>query len=350
MRAMLTTDQAALAGRLHDAVADPEFSGVVHVAVGDEVIFACGYGLADRDKGIANTVDTRFGTASATKLFTALGVGALVDDGAISLSTRLVDAVSAPLPGMDVEVTIDQLLGHTSGVFDYYDEELIDDFDNFELPIPPAELLRPSDYLPMLTGPQKFPPGSRFAYSNGGYVLLGLMIEELAGSYHDHLERRVLRPAGMDRSGFFRFDQLPPDTAIGYRDDGRTNADALPIIGGPDGGMFTTAGDLRRLWQGLLAGEIVSRELVDTFLTKTSSCGDGLHYGRGVWIRDWVRDQGDSSPVPYVEGCDAGVSIRSCLYPPDTVVTVVSNTTDGAWPVVRAVDEVVRSDLAASPM
>ena len=319
---------------------------MVHVSVGDEVVFAGGYGLADRARRIENTVDTRFGTASATKLFTALGVGALVDDGVVGLSTRLVDAVSAPLPGMDVEVTIDQLLGHTSGVFDYYDEELIDDFDNFELPIPPAELLRPSDYLPMLTGPQKFPPGSRFAYSNGGYVLLGLVIEELTGSFHDHLERRVLRPAGMDRSGFFRFDQLPPDTAIGYRDDGRTNADVLPIIGGPDGGMFTTAGDLRRLWLRLLAGEIISAELVTTFLTKASRSGDEFYYGRGVWI----RDDGEHPPTPFVEGSDAGVSIRSSLYPPDTVVTVVSNTTEGAWPVNRAVNEIVQGHLAASPI
>lgn len=357
---MATAVHTGLAARIGSAVADHQFTGVVHVAAGGEPVFARAYGLADRAAGVPNTIDTRFGTASATKFVTALGIGALVDDGRLALSTGLVDVVSAPLPGVDPAVTIGALLSHTSGVYDYYDEDMIDDFDAFELPIPPATLLRPSDYLPMLTGPQKFAPGTGFSYSNGGYVMLGLVIEELTGSFHDHLDARVLRPAAMDRSGFFRFDRLPPGTATGYCDDGTggadtsTNVATLPVIGGPDGGMFTTVGDVARLWRAFLSGEIVSPALVETFTTKVSDHGDGegLGYGHGLWL----RDRGDLPPILFVEGCDAGVSIRSSLYrqpapagtagTAGTVVTVVSNSTDGAWAVDRAVNGLVRDHLA----
>jgi len=333
---------AELAARLGSELADLTFSGVVHVSAGDQTVFARAYGLADRAGGVANTVDTRFGTASVTKLVTALGIGALIDDGRLALDTRLVDALPVPLPGTDPAVTIGRLLNHTSGVYDCYDEEVITDFEAFELPIPPARLLRPSDYLPMLTGPRKFPPGERFSYSNGGYVLLGLVIEELTGSFHDHLERRVLRPCGMNRSGFFRLDDLPPDTAIGYLDDGpatgtatATNAGVLPVVGGPDGGMFATAGDLRKLWHGFLAGRVVSAAMVAAFTTLTARYRDDLGYGYGLWL----RDGGD---VRHVEGGDAGVSVRSTHYAPMTVVTVMANSTNGAWPVDKLVNRLVR--------
>lgn len=344
---MPAATHAELGAHIESALASGEFSGVVQVTVADETVFAGGYGLADRAAGIANTIDTRFGIASATKLMTALGIGVLIDEGRLALSSRLIDAVSVPLPGVDPAVTIGQLLSHTSGVFDYFDEELITDPETFQLPVPPATLLRPSDYLPMLTGPQKFSPGARFSYSNGGYVLLGLVIEELTGSFHDHLDRRILQPCRMRRSGFFRLDRLPPDTAIGYvgSDSGTvTNTGILPVIGGPDGGMFATVGDLQRLWRCLLAGEIISAQLVAAYTAKSAHYHDDFSYGYGLWI----RDDGIHPPVHFIQGGDAGVSIRSSLYPPLTVVTTVSNSTDGAWPIDKTVNELVRDHAAAA--
>jgi len=105
-------------------------------------------------------------------------------DGALATEvvSVLVDVVSVPLPGVSAAVTIGHLLTHTSGVYDYLDEEVIGDPDDFELPIAPSKLLGPRDYLPMLVaGPAKFEPGARFSYSNGGFVLLGLALEEVDG-------------------------------------------------------------------------------------------------------------------------------------------------------------------------
>jgi len=305
-------------------------------------LLAQAFGEADRVAGIANTIETRFGIASGTKLVTALAAGALIDDGALAPGDRLVDVVSLPLPGVSEAVTIDHLLTHTSGVYDYLDEDVVADTDQFVLPIPPSALLAPRDYLPMLVaGPAKFAPGERFSYSNGGYVLLGLALEEAGGRpFHALVEERVLRPCRMADSGFFRFDRLPPQVAHGYvetKDGGwRTNADSLPIIGGPDGGMYSTAGDIERLWRGFLAGGVLSPALTASFLAKAASdpAKPHLSYGRGSWIVDDLH---------FIVGQDAGVSFRSNAYADGTIATVLSNTSRGAWPVIRAIDERLRS-------
>jgi CubicO group peptidase (beta-lactamase class C family) len=323
------------------------FSGAVQVTLDRTTALAAAFGEADRSAGIRNTVDTRFGIASGTKFPTALVAGALIDDGLLALDDRLVDVVSVPLPGVSTGVTIDHLLTHTSGVYDYLDEEVIDDPDHFELSIAPFKLLGPRDYLPMLVaGPAKFEPGARFSYSNGGFVLLGLALEEVAGcSFHTLIEERVLRPCGMMDSGFFRFDRLPPRVANGYvetdNEGWRTNIYSLPIIGGPDGGMFTTVGDIDRLWRGFFAGAVISRELVSMFMKKAAIQAERAHsfYGHGLWI----HDDGAGPPLHYIVGGDAGVSFRSSAHSDGTFATVVSNTSKGAWPMIKAIDDWIRS-------
>jgi CubicO group peptidase (beta-lactamase class C family) len=194
----------------------------------------------------------------------------------------------------------------------------------------------------LVDGPAKFEPGERFSYSNGGYVLLGLALEEAAGvSFHALVEERVLGRCGMADSGFFRFDRLPKRVAHGYvetKDGGwRTNAGSLPVIGGPDGGMFATAGDIGRLWRAFLAGRLLSPGLTATFLAKAASdpAKPQLSYGRGLWILD--------DALRFIVGQDAGVSFRSNAYPDGTIGTVLSNTSRGAWPMIRAIDDWVRS-------
>jgi len=165
-----------------------------------------------------------------------------------------------------------------------------------------------------------------------------MLVEELCGDYHQFVETRVLKRACMTSSGFFRLDQLPEGTASGYIEkDGRwrTNIYVLPIIGGPDGGAYATASDMERLWRALLAGQILSPALTRTFLTKAARSGSCLYHGHGVWI----HDDGDHPPVIYTAGCDAGASFRSSCLGNDIVATVLSNTSNGAWPMVKAVNQ-----------
>ncbi len=322
------------------------FSGAVQVTLQGVTEIATAFGEADRAAGIRNTIGTRFGIASGTKLVTALAAGTLIDEGLLALDDALTDLVPLPLPGISAGVTVGHLLTHTSGVYDYLDEDAIGDEDLVELPIAPSRLLGPRDYLPMLlAGPRKFEPGERFSYSNGGYVLLGLALEEAAGRpFHELVEERVLRPCGMSASGFFRLDRLPANVATGYiRTAGggwRTNADVLPVIGGPDGGMFATVGDIERLWRGLFDGVVLSPRLAESFVRKAVDVPGKAHtsYGHGMWI----DDDGPGPPRHYLVGRDAGVSFRSDAHPDRTVVTVESNTSHGAWPMARALEDWLR--------
>lgn len=213
------------------------FSGVVTAKAGG-VAVAAAVGLADRANSRPNRLDTRFATASMTKGFTAVATVSLVETGELTLGTRLRDVVGDDLPNVDPEVTIEDLLGHRSGVGDYLDEELIGDIDEHVPGVPSAHTLeRPDDYLPLVAAPpQVSPPGERFMYNNGGFIMLSLAIERASGrGFHEIVGERVFTPAGMTTAGFLRADDLPPNTALGYLQSGRTNIFHLPVVVGETG-------------------------------------------------------------------------------------------------------------------
>ncbi len=231
---------------------------------------------------------------------------------------------------------------HTSGIPDYFDEELIADFDNFTVAVPWNLLKGPRDYLQVFPDePMKFTPGQRFSYSNGGYILLGVIVEELTGmAYRDYVTQQIFQPAGMTRSGFFSFNRLPENTASGYIEDDqgwRTNIYNLPIIGASDGGAYTTAHDLMKMWDAFWACEIISSDLVHLFsqpFFAADTEGQHRYYGHGMWIY-----QTENINEPYITGCDAGVSFESGVIRRNNfLTTVLSNTSNGAWDVIRIID------------
>jgi len=334
---------ARVSAAVEASLAEHGFSGVVSIRRAGETLCERAAGLADRDGGGRNTMRTRFGIASGTKFLTALAVGRLVADGRLSFDTKAADVSGVRFPRHAPEITVRHLLTHTSGIPDYYDEETAGDFDTFALAIPPSELNGPRDYLPLFPdGEMKFPPGAMFSYSNGGYILLGVILEEVTGEpYARCVERMVLRPAGMSRSGFFRFDDLPEETALGYIETAtgwKTNAGVLPVIGASDGGAYTTAADLHALWSAFFGGALLPRDLVDTFtrpFVRAEMEGKDLRYGHGLW----VREPPDGPREIFITGCDAGVSFRSAVIPDrELEITVISNTTRGAWPVLEDLD------------
>lgn len=311
---------------LNDRVLAVGFSGVVSFCEGDTELYHRAYGYRDVANGLGNNTETRFGIASGTKFITALGIGRLIDQGKLSLETKVTEIDSSFHTFIDGDATILHLLTHTSGVYDYFDEEVIEDFDNFHVEIPWYRLETPSDYLPLFSGQEmKFEPGARYSYSNGGYVLLGIIIEKVSGRlYRDFLEEEVLIPAGMDHSGFYAFNNLPENTAWGYLADGETsNIFSIPKRGGGDGGMYTTAGDLRLLWKNLFSYKILSEELTNFYLSTQTEINDQIGYGCGIYK---TLDDG----MYFIVGGDAGVGFDSRHIPSRSLtVTVVSNRTDG---------------------
>lgn len=185
---------------------------------------------------------------------------AVIGSGITSIPVSVVPAERKGLP---------HLLTHTSGIGDYYDEDEVDDFEHFFVEIPWYALRGPKDYLPLFTEPMKHAPGERFSYCNGGYILPGVIIEEITGvAYHRSVEEQVFTPCGMTDSGFFAMNELPERTAYGYlkaEPAWKTNIYNLPIVGASDGGAFTTAGDMRRLRRAILAGKVVQRDLLESF-------------------------------------------------------------------------------------
>jgi CubicO group peptidase (beta-lactamase class C family) len=335
-----------LADTLDLSIDTHTFSGVVSIRQRGQVLYERAAGHADRSNKVTNTLATRFGIASGSKFFTALAIGKLVEAKQLSFSTKLKDCLALNFPHYSPEITIQHLLTHTSGIPDYYDEDKVTDFDNYSLSIPWHQLRGPRDYLALFPDEaMKFTPGERFAYCNSGYILLGMVIEELAGmKYQDFVEQAIFQAIGMYRSGYFALNQLPEQTALGYIDEEtcwRTNIYQLPIVGASDGGAFTTVDDLATLWRAFWGYEILPKELVEVYAQpymKAEREGEHTYAGHGLWI---VQEAG-GRPEIYMTGCDAGVSFKSSVIQVDELqITVISNTTHGAWPILRDIDRVV---------
>ena len=313
---------------------ESEFSGAVRIDRGDDLVFAEAYGFADRRWEIPNEVDTRFGLASGTKGFTALTVVSLIEDGTLELSTTARSLLGGDLPLIRDDVTIEHLLAHRSGIGDYFDEEVHTDVDSFVLPVPVDRLATTEAYLAVLDGfPTKFAPDERFAYCNSGYVVLALLAERASGvPFHELVVQRVCEPAGMGDSGFFRSDELPERTAVGYVDATRTNVLQLPVRGSGDGGVYSTVADIHSLWRAFFAAEIVSADWVKEMVRPRSESED-RRYGLGFWLDA-------TTEAVLLVGMDAGVSFWSKHDPRSRfTATVVANTSDGAWPIARRLRE-----------
>lgn len=316
------------------------FSGVVRVDLPGEPSSTWAFGDSDRALGVANSAQTRFGFASGTKTLTALVVVGLIDGGEIALDTRARTLLGEDLPTIDDGVTVEQLLAHRSGIGDYFDEDSDLRTNDYAMTIPVHRFVETEDYLPALGQlPSKFAPGADFSYCNSGYVVLALLAERATGRrFRDLVADMVCRPAEMTATAFLRSDELPGAAAKGYLDpDGlRTNVLHLPVRGSGDGGVYGTVDDVHRLWEALHDGRVVPARWVDEMARPRSDVpADDARYGLGLWL-DAV---GDGRAMV---GSDAGASFTSWTSPSRaTTWTVVSNVSNGAWPMVRLLGTLV---------
>ena len=320
--------------------ADVAFSGVVRVDLEGRTAVQRAYGLAHRGLGIPTNVDTQFGIASGSKGLTALTVMSLVERGELHLDTTARSLLGADLALIDDRVTVEQLLAHRSGIGDYLDEDELDDNNDYVLTVPVHGLATTEEFLAVLDGhPMKFEPGERFNYCNGGYMVLALLAERAAGvPFHDLVDERVCRPAGMTETAYLRSDELPGRAALGYLyDDGlRTNVLHLPVRGNGDGGIYSTAADVHTLWDALFAGRIVSPDTVADMVRPRSDVPEmSMQYGLGFWLDD-------SANTVRLLGADAGVGFVSTHHRDDRYTcTVLCNQTRGSWPVSERVNELL---------
>ena len=317
---------------------DKDFRGVAYVVKNDEVL--CDYcgGFADLSNGIPNTIDTRFASASMGKTFVAVGILQLIENGKLNFSDTLGGVLERELKGIDPNVTVEQLLTHTSGVPDYFDESVMDDYEALWADFPNYKIRHNNDMFPLFIGkPMMYRRGERFQYNNTGYILLASIIEKVTNTDFDkYLKQNVFDVCEMNSTGYFELDRLPAKCANSYifcpdTDDFRTNIYSVGAKGTGDGGAFVTAVDILRFWKGLLEHKLLSQEMVNKMFSKQS--GDGQdseegYYGFGVWIID---NPGGQDYV-YMQGCDEGVSAISEYNPNNEMITVMlSNYGDNVW-------------------
>lgn len=330
--------------KMEEWAANSHFSGTVLLTDQNRnIIWNAAFGYSNRADRIPNQGDTRFGIASGCKLFTGIAVCQLIEQGKLSLDSKLSECLDIRLPHVSPEITVFHLLSHTSGVPDYFDEEVMDDFEDLWKAVPMYTLRSGRDFLPLFQNePMKFQPGERFHYNNAGFVLLGLIIEQHAGlSFRDYVQQFVFEPCGMNDSGYFPLDRLPANTAYGYiyEEDGtwRTNQYAIPIQGYADGGAYVTAPDMAKLWRGLLSNTLLSASMTEQLLAAHSHDPESdLKYGLGVWI----TEKNGNVYKYHVMGYDPGVNFRSAYYP-DTghTLVVASNASDGAFEMMQTIEE-----------
>jgi D-alanyl-D-alanine carboxypeptidase len=234
---------ATLRARLEAATAADAFSGAVLVVRDGSTVFEGAYGLADRERGIANSPLTQFRVGSMNKMLTAVAVLQLVQAGRVRLDATLGTYVpDYPNVEMASKVTLHHLLTHTGGTGDIFGPQ----FNANRL-----ELRETDDYLRLYgTRSLLFEPGAQWAYSNYGFMLLGAVIERVSGMrYDDYVAAHVLAPAGMTDTGAAPEDSLVPGRPVGYMWQGGTlvsNAPTLPYRGTPAGGWYATVRDFER--------------------------------------------------------------------------------------------------------
>ena len=233
-----------------DLVKSEAFSGVVMIANGDKPMFSKAYGEADRERHTANKTDTKFNLGSINKIFTRIAIGQLVSQGKLSFNDKLIK-ILPDYPNKDAaaKITIGHLVNMTSGIGDFFNEK----FD-----VADKKTLRSNkDYLPLFgSDPLEFEPGTNNRYSNGGYLVLGLVIEKITGkSYYDYVRENIFKPAGMTNTDSFMIDALPANTAIGYLPDNGSghhkNEPMQPARGSSAGGGYSTADDMLKFSNAL---------------------------------------------------------------------------------------------------
>lgn len=262
------------------------FSGSVVVAHDGKPIFSRAYGLASRAHGIPNCTDTKFNLGSMNKMFTAVAIAQLAEKGKLAFT----DTVGKHLPdfpnkAVAEKVTLHQLLTHTSGVGDYFNDKYIEAAkDRFRTV---------QDFFPLFVEkPLEFEPGARFRYSNAGFMILGAVIEKVSGqNYFDYVRDHIFKPAGMTGTDAYEMDQDTPNLATGYTQENlygqflpgprRNNLFLHVFKGGPAGGGFSTAEDLVRFARALRDHRLLGPKMTELVMAGKVESFPGEKYGYG---------------------------------------------------------------------
>lgn len=297
----------ALDDHLNRLVAADLFSGTVLVASEGAAIYSRAAGLASIAYDVPMRLDTKLNLGSMNKMFTGVAIVQLVQRGLVALDAPISAYLPAYPRAVAARVTVHHLLTHTSGIGSYWNER-------FEAAR--ARIRTVDDLLQLFVDePLSFEPGERFWYSNGGYIVLGAIVEAVTGqSYFDYVRERIYVPAGMRDTDAFELDCEVPNRAMGYTSTGldglfdpgprRNNLFLHVVKGGPAGGGFSTVADLLRFANALLAHTLLDAAHTDLLLAGKVPIHEGAQYAYGFHDErvHGARIVGHSGGFPGING------------------------------------------------
>ncbi len=327
---------------MYEELIGPGFRGAGYILQNNEVVLEFTNGYRDYANELPNTIDTKFASASAGKVFVAVGILQLIEKGKLKFDDTIGELIKIDWKAIDRDITVEQLLTHTSGIPDYFDESVMEEYEELWIDYPNYKIRQNDDLLPLfIDKPMMYPKGTKFRYNNTGYAVLAMIIERVTGQAFDlYLKENVFDKCGMTGTGYYELDKLPAKCAVNYlwcngADDLRTNIFCVDAKGTGAGGAFITVKDIANFWRGLKDGKLLSEEMTETMLSKHSGEGDDPeegYYGYGVWI----IDGNGKKDIPYFQGCDPGVSFISEYDPnKDRITVFVSNYGDNVWKIGR---------------
>lgn len=277
-----------------------QFSGVVLIAKDFKPIFHKAYGMASKRYQVKNTLETKFRLASVSKIFTATAILQLAEQGKLSLDDKLGKyvAVDEFVDSRVKDVKIRHLLTHQSGWASYWSDPYFSEHR--------TQLRSVADYMSFIKKlPLNFAPGTKTAYSNSGYVVLGAVIEAAAGmDYYDFVDQYIYQAAGMSKSGSFELDHIVENLATCYtnynyrsekvgKDYPFENIFFSAPKGVPAGSSISTTGDLLNFLEAVVSKKILKQASID-FLRAGIGSRDKpgafiFHNGGGQGMNTWMQ-------------------------------------------------------------
>jgi CubicO group peptidase (beta-lactamase class C family) len=312
------------------------FSGAVLVARKGHILLSKGYGGADLDRHVPNTPTTEFRIGSITKQFTALAILLLQEQGKLHVTDHLCRYVPQ-CPKDWQPITIHQLLTHTSGIPNY---TALPGYVAWKMyPATPTQLIAHVKDKPL-----DFKPGTRWRYSNSGYVLLGYIIEKVSGeSYATFLQQHIFAPLRLSHTGYDQDHPALPHHATGYTSWDAPATYAAVSVYFAAGGLYSTVEDLYRWDHALLTRTVIPKTLVQTLFTPfVTICREhcdpfasGVHPTRVSYGYGWGISQGGQRRAIGHPGRVEGFVALNQLYPDDkAIVIVLSNLQSAALDVI----------------
>ena len=327
------------------------YSGTLLVEKSKNILFSAAGGEANMAYGVANTISTRFDTASVTKIFTATSILLLIEEGLLCFDDKITDVIDLTGTQIPKDVTIEQLMNHTSGIADDAEEENGEDYSALFVTKPNYSIRECADFLPQFAYKSpNFKAGTNVKYNNCAFVLLGLAIEKISGmTYREFVVKRVFEKCKMQNTLFCAMDEVNPNTAEGYfsvrdpvsgMEKWKKNIYSYPPIGTADSGAYTTVEDLATFIRAIRNEEFLTTPFVNVLLEP--DCVHSRSHRFGTWTTgyafEFILTDEHNVFCMFKDGINAGVQAMISYYPQyDVIVSLLSNKNSGLYDIHKEI-------------